>query len=629
MWPFRPVPDLPSAIIDVLAPRVIERGRWRRVEAEVDGHLVWFATRDVPLAPAIEAFGSALLVPAMHAGRLLHLHAPACSTWIANATKLSDAFRELWYPEAPGVHAVPKISERSPAVKTALCFSGGVDSFHTLLTSGRAIEQLVYVLGYDVKLRERRRCLAVQRLVRQVAAETGTAAISIATNFRRHPLQKRTPWLRAFGGALAAVGHLLARDVGQLLMSSDGLGCEDPEVGSRVSTDLLHSSNSLSVVHYAAQVTRLEKLRVIGVEPLVQRHLRVCWKNVGQQLNCGRCEKCARTMIELDACGLLGRFAGFDRGRGLVAAIDGLPSVDAIVASFYQEALAAGLSWRLAAAVRRLLERSLSINNERPLRVAHEVLTRRRSSRVRRLLSIDAFTEVCQPLLGKRVGYVRPLGNVGDELIEMAMTQLFAEFGIRWSLCDPEQSADVDLLVFGGGGNMGGRYVNNYDLRRRALSVGLPLVVLPQSFTSPEEGAFERVYVRERESLRLHPTGILAPDLALGLAWPAPGRATKELGVFLRRDRERRGTRRRFFARDPVKLCKTVGPYLALAAAHRRIITDRLHFAIAGLHAGRDVTLLANDYHKNRSMHETWLASLGCRFAENLADAMASSKLAA
>jgi exopolysaccharide biosynthesis predicted pyruvyltransferase EpsI len=37
--------------------------------------------------------------------------------------------------------------------------------------------------------------------------------------------------------------------------------------------------------------------------------------------------------------------------------------------------------------------------------------------------------------------------------------------------------------------------------------------------------------------------------------------------------------------------------------------------AIAGLHAGRDVTLLANGYHKNRSMHETWLAALGCRFA--------------
>jgi hypothetical protein len=435
--------------------------------------------------------------------------------------------------------------------------------------------------------------------------------------------------LRSFGGALAAVGHLLTHDVGQLIMSSDGLGCEDPEVGSRASTDLLHSSDGLRVVHYAALVTRLEKIRAIGAEPLVQRHLRVCWKNVANQLNCGRCEKCVRTMIDLDACGLLGRYAGFDRGRGLVEAIDGLPSVDAIVALFYHEALSNGLSLAVAAAVRRLLERSRTSTSRRSTMRANPGLTVRRTTLVRRLLPVEAFAEVCQPLVGKRVGYVRPLGNVGDTLIELAMTQLFAEYGIRWSLCDLRRCVDCDVLVFGGGGNMGARYVNNFELRKQALAAGKPLIVLPQSFTTAEEGTFERVFVRERESLRLHPMGILAPDLALGLAWPRAGAATKDLGVFLRRDRERRGARRRFFARDPVKLCRTVGPYLALAATHRRIITDRLHFAIAGLHAGRDVTLLANDYHKNRSMHDTWLASLGCRFADSLSEALADGRRAA
>lgn len=52
-------------------------------------------------------------------------------------------------------------------------------------------------------------------------------------------------------------------------------------------------------------------------------------------------------------------------------------------------------------------------------------------------------------------------------------------------------------------------------------------------------------------------------------------------------------------------------------------MTDRLHFAVAGLHAGREVTLVANDYHKNRSMHETWLAALGCRFAATSTEAQA------
>jgi exopolysaccharide biosynthesis predicted pyruvyltransferase EpsI len=235
------------------------------------------------------------------------------------------------------------------------------------------------------------------------------------------------------------------------------------------------------------------------------------------------------------------------------------------------------------------------------------------------------------------VGYVRPVGNVGDHLIELAMAQLFATYGIRWSLVDldatdrgasPRSLDSLDMLVFGGGGNMGLRYQGNHDLRGRALATGLPLVILPQSFTSAEDRMFHRVYVRERSSLAYRPDGILAPDLALGLAWPEPPRPTRDLGIYLRRDQERSG-RKPFFARDPIRLAATPADYLAFAARHRRIITDRLHFAVAGLHAGRDVTLVANDYHKNRSMHETWLGNLGCRFAASAADAVALPRRAA
>jgi exopolysaccharide biosynthesis predicted pyruvyltransferase EpsI len=249
-----------------------------------------------------------------------------------------------------------------------------------------------------------------------------------------------------------------------------------------------------------------------------------------------------------------------------------------------------------------------------------------------RLLGPERFADVCLPLVGKRVGYVRPEGNVGDELIELAMVQLFAAYGIRWSPVSCRASSPTlehfDLLVFGGGGNMGTRYAGNHELRGRALATGLPLVILPQSFTSPEDRPFHRVFVRERASLGLRPDGILAPDLALGLEWPAAPPPRHDLGVYLRRDQER-GGRKPLLARDPVRLARTPADYLALAARHRRIITDRLHFAVAGLHAGRQVTLVANDYHKNRSMHETWLAYLGCHFAASAADAFAWRRRAA
>ncbi|MHB1035727.1 MAG: polysaccharide pyruvyl transferase family protein [Pirellulales bacterium] len=240
-----------------------------------------------------------------------------------------------------------------------------------------------------------------------------------------------------------------------------------------------------------------------------------------------------------------------------------------------------------------------------------------------RLIDPDTFADVFVPLQGKRIGYVRPLGNVGDALIEQATLQLFETFGIAWRPIDPDAPGDVavDELVFGGGGNMGRRYLNNWLLRGKALTLGLPMTILPQTFTSPEERPYRRVYVRERASLAFCGTATLAPELALGLDCPAPKAPTRGTGVFLRRDRERTGWLR-WFRRDPVKLCRTPQEYLELAADHERIVTDRLHFAIAGLLCRREVTLLANDYHKNRSMHETWLKALGCRFAACVREAL-------
>lgn len=597
--------------VEVPTPRRRSTRRGTRIEARIDRRNVWFESDDVRLAASPEALAAALLVPALHARRLLHVQEATCPEWAARLPAVVAAFRDLWYPDAPGAAALPRFAAGSPAPGTALCFTGGVDSFHTLLAGGQRVDTLVYAVGYDVSLRDRRRAATVEKAIRSIAAELGIDAAVIRTNLRRHPLVRAAPWLRTFGGAIAALGHLLGDRAGRLLTSSDGLGLVSDDVGSRPDTDPLLGSATLRITHVAAGATRLEKLRALAAEPLARRHLRVCWKNVGRDLNCGACEKCVRTMLSLEAVGALGRFGGFPSRGDLVAAIDALPPPEPVVTAFYRDLLREGLPPATARAVRRLLDRSPRESAARAPRAA----------RPRRLLPVAAFAHVFEPLVGSRVGYVRPLGNVGDDLIELAMIQLLAEFGIRWAVWRPGSNDACDALVFGGGGNMGERYRNNHDLRTAALAAGIPLTILPQSFTGVEDRPFARVYVRERESLRLCPGGILAPDLALGLAWPAARQATRDLGLFLRRDRERCG-RKPLVARDPARICRTPADYLARAADHRRIVTDRLHFAIAGLHAGREVTLVANDYHKNRSMHATWLESLGCRFAASVAEAL-------
>ncbi|MCO6453711.1 MAG: polysaccharide pyruvyl transferase family protein [Pirellulaceae bacterium] len=236
-------------------------------------------------------------------------------------------------------------------------------------------------------------------------------------------------------------------------------------------------------------------------------------------------------------------------------------------------------------------------------------------------LPVSAYAEVFEPLRGRRIGYVRPLGNVGDRLIEWATEQLLDTYGIDWVDWTPATAPEVDELVFGGGGNMGAHYRANWDLRTRCLQSGLPVTILPQSFLGEEPRAYKRVFVRERASWPFCPAAVLAPDLALGLriaTYPPPKR---ELGLMLRVDKENR-VRRPWFCRDPVELCRTPRQYLELAARYERIVTDRLHFAVCGLLLGRDTTILPNAYHKNRGMYETWLADLGCHFAETPAEAL-------
>lgn len=239
------------------------------------------------------------------------------------------------------------------------------------------------------------------------------------------------------------------------------------------------------------------------------------------------------------------------------------------------------------------------------------------------LLPVSSFAPVFEPLRGRRVGYVRTPGNVGDGLIEAAAFQMLRHFGVDFVVTRPRARRGVDEWVLPGGGSMGSFYAVNQQVRRRVVDTGRPVSVLPQSFVTPEHFTYTRVFVRERASLRLRPDAVLAPDLALGFEIPPLWRLALGLdarwrrepdlgeGVWLRRDGEGLFRDARS-AGDPAARCRTPFGYLRLAARHTHVVTDRLHFAIAALLCGRRATLLPNNYFKNRSMYETWLRDLGC-----------------
>lgn len=224
------------------------------------------------------------------------------------------------------------------------------------------------------------------------------------------------------------------------------------------------------------------------------------------------------------------------------------------------------------------------------------------------------------PSLQEQVSIVDGYGNVGDRLIYEATRQLLDAFDVRWKTVEPED-VDGDVALLFGGGNLGSIYTGEVEKRQQATKIcaerGIPSIVLPQSAMGPEEETWDQLWLRETESRKFFPNARLAPDLALGFDFSISETPTEDHGVWLRTDVERWGDRSDLVSRgDPAPECATPAAYLRLAARYRRISTDRLHFAICGLICGREVTLYPNSYHKNRSMWETWLKDLGCRWKE-------------
>src|SRR4030042_6630339 len=124
-----------------------------RVCADVDGRPLWFESADVPLRPAPEAFGSAMLPAAVERKADPVLGTPVDPRWHTGVMALQDVWNAWWkYRKVSVRSSAGQDGDGTRASGGALCFSGGVDSFFSLLRGGFVFDYLVFVHGYDMPL---------------------------------------------------------------------------------------------------------------------------------------------------------------------------------------------------------------------------------------------------------------------------------------------------------------------------------------------------------------------------------------------------------------------------------------------------------------------------------------------
>ena len=199
---------------------------------------------------------------------------------------------------------------------SASFFSAGVDSTFTVLRRPD-VKNWVTVQGFDMPVHKTEEFAQHCTRLARMAKHYDATFIPVITNIRETRWKEAHWELVSHGPALAAVALMFENHFHEVLIpASYDFTCLDPW-GSHPLLDPLFSTVRTQIVHEGTAYTRTEKIEYLCGDKKALSELHVCYRGAdskGQDhRNCGRCEKCYRTMIALDLFGKLDDATLFDR----------------------------------------------------------------------------------------------------------------------------------------------------------------------------------------------------------------------------------------------------------------------------------------------------------------------------
>jgi hypothetical protein len=299
-------------IIEDVQRHAVADGAWElsaqlRGSARIPDTRVWFRFSGIepwagPVGEPVDGspFVVALLLAAMRAGEPLQVDAPVSRRLLDQVTRAQHFYR-TWYRgriddvkvEAPAVDLGPGDST------TVCCFSGGIDAWYTLLHApdGPPVTHTMTVDPLHNRYEGDERAGRLEAVAR-VVAERGLEPIVVDTNLVT-ALAPVVHQSRIFGPTLGAAGLALGR--ARLLIGTSksirALGMWN----SHPMLDPLWSTERTEVVHHGIEANRIEKAAALAASDVAWTDVHVC---LDEPQNCGRCEKCVRTMVELHLVGV-------------------------------------------------------------------------------------------------------------------------------------------------------------------------------------------------------------------------------------------------------------------------------------------------------------------------------------
>jgi len=311
--------------------------------------------RDISCNP--HAFLVGCIIPAMHFGeKRILLNAEICPGLREGLQIVMSLMKEWsngeYKPLSIEAKTYSTVAHLNKQRRAGLFLSGGIDSLAALRANKQnypeehpgSIKDCLLVHGFDIGgVIERGMKYHVfdraRAALSAVAKDANVTLIPVYTNIR-HLCDERVLWLdKFFGAVLASVGHAFASRLNLAYIASS---YDIPNLipcGSHPLLDPEYSSFELRIKLIGLSLSRLEKLRLVADWDVAFQNFRVCLANVKDRLNCGKCEKCIRTMTELVAIGALNKTHAFVENDVSTELLSSFNITIRHRASFYQEML--------------------------------------------------------------------------------------------------------------------------------------------------------------------------------------------------------------------------------------------------------------------------------------------------